>query len=87
MVLYNKKESMSCLSCGKYNHSLVNCHYIHYRKNRDLLIARFTYSVPNERKGYNRNVKTFSTLKINSDVKINLKKLREEVQNKRIDEE
>ncbi|KAL4449975.1 hypothetical protein ABPG74_015094 [Tetrahymena malaccensis] len=79
MVLYNKKESMACLSCGKYNHSLNNCHFIHYKRNRDLLIARYTYSVPNERRAYKRYAKSFQTLKMNIDARQNLKQLRQNV--------
>ncbi|EAS00879.2 MFS transporter (macronuclear) [Tetrahymena thermophila SB210] len=79
MVLYNKKESMACLSCGKYNHSLNNCHFIHYKRNRDLLIARYTYSVPNERRAYKRYSKTFQTLKMNFNVRQDLKQLRQNV--------
>ncbi|KAL4499046.1 hypothetical protein ABPG72_016948 [Tetrahymena utriculariae] len=50
MNIYKIQQHMTCFSCGQFNHTLLNCHLIHYKRNRDLYLARYRYSIPQERK-------------------------------------
>ncbi|EAS00878.3 cyclic nucleotide-binding domain protein (macronuclear) [Tetrahymena thermophila SB210] len=50
MNIYKIQQHMTCFSCGQFNHTLLNCHLIHYKRNRDLFLARYRYSIPQERK-------------------------------------
>ncbi|KAL4481433.1 hypothetical protein ABPG74_007522 [Tetrahymena malaccensis] len=59
-LLYDIK--ISCYCCQKYNHSLRECPKIHYVASKELSILRNIYSVPQQRKTFERHFK----LKINT---------------------
>ncbi|EGR31744.1 hypothetical protein IMG5_102980, partial [Ichthyophthirius multifiliis] len=88
MQIYSICENISCISCGKYNHFITNCHLIHYKKSKEQFLARYTYSQEcferqQQQKKYRR--KEFESLKQNYEVKFALKQTRIKYLDQKID--
>ncbi|EGR31992.1 hypothetical protein IMG5_098180 [Ichthyophthirius multifiliis] len=79
MRLYNINEHTSCISCGKYNHNVLNCHFIHYKKRKELIIARHTHTLEHKKRKkwqVRSKQREFQTLKQNDYISLRLKQLR-----------
>ncbi|EGR27418.1 hypothetical protein IMG5_196000 [Ichthyophthirius multifiliis] len=47
MIFYQQKVNTQCYSCGETNHTIKDCHFLHYYRSKELIIMRYIYSAPN----------------------------------------